>query len=344
MNKNPDSNERNLEAVLEGAESDEAERLRSIWEMVGAHSERFPSRQEIAAERTRLLHALGRASARRAAVGADEGLPQLTSTGRSQSAANVGRVQRPRRRVRRLSNLIWGAVTAAVALLVAVGWWWSMPIEHNAPVGDIVSVTLPDGSTAQLNSGSTLSYGRSFSVLGRRNVYLTGEAFFDIRKHEDPFSIVTFDARVTVLGTRFNVRGWPGEWEGETTVAVEYGRVALEGAEDRVVVEAGQARRMRDGRVAADSLGLSVEDALAWRGDGLIYKNRPLGVVLADVRRQFGVDVRVEPTSAETTRIVLVRRTPGEAEDVIRDLVAGVENMRYRVLAHGYVLYQTSEE
>ena len=343
MNKNRDSNESNLEAVLESAEPDEAERLRAMWDMVGAKSEPFPSRQEIAAERMRLLHALDGASARQAAVGAQERRPHLAAIGRPQSTTRAGRVQRPQGRGLRSSRLIWGAVAAAVALIVAVGWW-SMPIEHYAPLGDVVSVTLPDGSTAQLNSGSTLSYGRSFRVLGKRSVDLNGEAFFDVRKHENPFSIVTFDARVTVLGTRFNVRAWPGEREGETTVAVEYGRVALEGEEDRVVVEAGQALRMREGRVAADSLGLSIEDALAWRDGGLIYKNRPLGVVLADVRRQFDVDVRVEPASAETTRIVLARRSPGDAEDVIRDLAAGVENMRYRVLAHGYVLYQTSEE
>lgn len=87
-------------------------------------------------------------------------------------------------------------------------------------------LVLPDGSRVILNYGSKLSYASSFNGLSKREVYLIGEAFFDI-KHNNlkPFIVHTGKVKTTVLGTAFDVKAVPGE--KNITVTVTRGRVKV---------------------------------------------------------------------------------------------------------------------
>ena len=77
---------------------------------------------------------------------------------------------------------------------------------------------LADGSSVTLNADSRLKYPASFDG-PVREVYLTGEAFFDIQKDPDhPFIIHTDKMNIRVLGTSFNVRSYPGDAVMETTL------------------------------------------------------------------------------------------------------------------------------
>lgn len=72
------------------------------------------------------------------------------------------------------------------------------------PAGQQMSLTLPDNSQVQLNSGTRLEYPVVFGKT--RSVKLSGEALFDVapdRKH--PFIVQTFASDIRVLGTKFNV-------------------------------------------------------------------------------------------------------------------------------------------
>jgi ferric-dicitrate binding protein FerR (iron transport regulator) len=73
------------------------------------------------------------------------------------------------------------------------------------PYGQQSEITLSDGTHIWLNSGSQLSYPSKFKE-DSREVYLTGEAFFDVRSDASrPFFVNTKDFKIKVLGTRFNV-------------------------------------------------------------------------------------------------------------------------------------------
>ena len=77
---------------------------------------------------------------------------------------------------------------------------------------------LADGSSVMLNADSRLKYPASFDG-PVREVYLTGEAFFDIQKDpEHPFIIHTDKMNIRVLGTAFNVKSYPGDASMETTL------------------------------------------------------------------------------------------------------------------------------
>jgi len=80
------------------------------------------------------------------------------------------------------------------------------------------TIVLDDGTVITLNSESSLKYPSVFS--GKtREVYLSGEAYFDVHKdHLHPFIIHTGKMNVRVLGTSFNVKAYPKDASSETTL------------------------------------------------------------------------------------------------------------------------------
>lgn len=85
------------------------------------------------------------------------------------------------------------------------------------PYGKRSDILLSDGTHIWLNSGSQLSYPVKFTT-DSREVYLSGEAFFDVKSNPDkPFFVITRDIKIKVTGTSFNVTSYD---EDNTTQTV----------------------------------------------------------------------------------------------------------------------------
>ncbi|MBC7934319.1 MAG: FecR family protein [Rhizobacter sp.] len=90
--------------------------------------------------------------------------------------------------------------------------------EIKTPKGVRTKIKLPDGSDVWLNAGSKLNYDKKFDG-GIREVYLTGEAYFDVvHNAEKPFIIHTSKVNVKVLGTQFNVKAYDDDKTTETSL------------------------------------------------------------------------------------------------------------------------------
>ena len=90
--------------------------------------------------------------------------------------------------------------------------------EITTKYGSKTTIVLPDGTKVSVNAGSKLSYDNTFGNTVRE-VYLTGEAFFDVVHNEEkPFIIHTAKMDIKDLGTAFNVRCYPDEKRAETSL------------------------------------------------------------------------------------------------------------------------------
>jgi len=90
--------------------------------------------------------------------------------------------------------------------------------EINVNRGAKTSLQLPDGSHVWVNSDSKLSYPETFQG-GVREVFLEGEAYFDVVKDPaHPFIVHTSGIDVRVLGTAFNVKAYNAEPTIEATL------------------------------------------------------------------------------------------------------------------------------
>ena len=80
-------------------------------------------------------------------------------------------------------------------------------------------IKLPDGTQVWLNSNSQLLYDSGNFSKQKREVVLSGEAFFDVVKNEKiPFVIHAGNVNITVKGTAFNVKAYPSQKNIETTL------------------------------------------------------------------------------------------------------------------------------
>lgn len=97
--------------------------------------------------------------------------------------------------------------------------------EMTTQTGEMKMVTLADGTRITLNNESKLKYPDTFN--GKiREVYLTGEAFFDVvHNSSQPFKVHTDQLDIQVLGTSFNVKAYLEDQE--LSVAVATGKVGV---------------------------------------------------------------------------------------------------------------------
>ncbi|MEM8510455.1 MAG: FecR domain-containing protein [Bacteroidota bacterium] len=94
------------------------------------------------------------------------------------------------------------------------------------PFGKRFDLVLSDGTKVFLNSGSSMRYPVKFLQGQTREVFLTGEAFFDVSFDENRnFFVGAEKLNVSVLGTRFMVSLY--EEDQSTSVVLEEGIVEL---------------------------------------------------------------------------------------------------------------------
>ena len=167
-------------------------------------------------------------------------------------------VQTPRQKLHRTRLALYAGLAASFVAGIILCWFLAVaPLSdeasrmvafHTDP-GQRASLTLPDGTSVELNSGSTLEYPAVFAR-GERRVRVEGEAMFDVAKVADkPFYVETFAYDVKVLGTRFNVES--DEDRGVFSTALMEGSVAILDKHDNRIteLEPDQVVTLTDGRL-----------------------------------------------------------------------------------------------
>lgn len=93
----------------------------------------------------------------------------------------------------------------------------SQPISYhtlNIPYGKTFKVVLSDSTVVHLNSGTTFKYPKQFGTNSNRDVYLQGEAYFEVHKDKKhPFMVSCNGINIQVLGTKFNVNAYANNEE-----------------------------------------------------------------------------------------------------------------------------------
>lgn len=147
---------------------------------------------------------------------------------------------------------------------------------------------LSDGSRVWLNSETELKYPVIFDK-NIREVYLTGEAYFEVAKDAGrPFVVVTPQTRTTVLGTSFNVMAYRGETFTEITLVT--GAVTVAAGERECKIVPGQ-------QVAVDNESLEMKRKAvnpaffaSWK-DGLFdFDHMTLSELCVKLSRWYDID------------------------------------------------------
>ena len=161
--------------------------------------------------------------------------------------------------------------------------------------GEKARVTFSDGTSVTLNSASTVRFPQEFHGTARE-VYLDGEAYFEVAHNPDqPFIVHSQDARVEVLGTKFNVRGW--NQEPGVEVVVGGGKVSVKSSSRQpderteVILTEGFKTEIQRGQNPVEPVKVEPVNHLLWTSGGIHFDNEPLRGVVRDLERRFNVNI-----------------------------------------------------
>lgn len=172
--------------------------------------------------------------------------------------------------------------------------------EHVARPGVKVALTLQDGSKVLLNSGSTLRYISHFEK-DRRELYLTGEAFFEVEKDSlRPFVVKSPGLVTKALGTSFVIKAIDQQ---ESMVALVSGKVSVE-TDD----EFGRATILLPGFAYYSgtdtySKPFDPEVVLAWTQKTIRFEKTPMLEVIRVLENWYGVQISYPKNPANNLKI-----------------------------------------
>ncbi len=233
-----------------------------------------------------------------------------------------------------------GFVTAAAVLVIAVGVMMAFRSEHlYVPPGDSRQVTLPDGSQVTLNSDSRLTWGRG--PLWDRKVDLVGEAFFDVVASDGTFTVLTPDAEISVLGTRFNVRSRSDSAAHGSAVTVLEGTVAFRSLEGNYSVEltSGHRSLLLQGAIRPrDAWRVDEGTYVEWLEGDLIFRDLPLAAAVAEASLRLDVEIRLNAPRAAEISINAAFRSPLSTELILDGLTVPL-GLKYRSSVEGFEIY-----
>jgi ferric-dicitrate binding protein FerR (iron transport regulator) len=151
-------------------------------------------------------------------------------------------------------------------------------------------MNLPDGSSVILNENSKLDYG-GFGKNGRREVFLRGEAYFDI-KHDSshPFIVHTGELKVTVLGTAFNINASPEN--DEVTITVTRGKVKVADNKHAYSIIPNQQVVYNKAHSQLTMKQVRADAVIEWKKEDLYFDD----VSMADIANQLQERFRVSFT------------------------------------------------
>jgi transmembrane sensor len=158
------------------------------------------------------------------------------------------------------------------------------------------TIVLEDGSSVVLQPHSVLQYPAHFAP-GLRDVYLTGEAFFEVKKDAHrPFQVHAQELITRVLGTSFRVRSF--DREARTTVQVKTGRVSVskvadDAAEPEAVVlkPNQQVVYERADRKLTKSLVEKPEVLQPFAGHNFEFNDVPVSEVFKTLEDAYGIQI-----------------------------------------------------
>lgn len=213
-------------------------------------------------------------------------------------------------------------VAASLLLLCFFGWLYVQNTKYQIDntVQTLKSaqnvgghLVLPDGTRVFMAPNSKISYTHSFGT-AKREIQLTGEAFFEVKHDEHkPFIIRTDNhLAVTVLGTSFNVYARP---KANTEVKVATGLVGITANNQTHYVKAGQQLIYQLNTHQVIIKDVDAQDASSLQNQTLFFKDDDADDIAEKLERWYNIKIEVQPSARKHARF------SGEMKDT------GIDNL-----------------
>ncbi|SHF33809.1 FecR family protein [Pedobacter caeni] len=206
----------------------------------------------------------------------------------------------------------------------------------SVPADQQRQLTLADGSTIWVNAGSKVGYPKQFD--GKtREVYLSGEAYFDIKQDPDkPFIIHTGKLKTTVLGTAFNIKEDPQSHR--VTVTVTQGKVSVaNGTEVLGIIKPNQQISFNTAENKFALTNVDAMKAIEWQKTGLRFEDISFADAAIKLEQRFKLNISFENKKLQNCRFTGTALN-GENLDQILKVICSFNKASYVKQPDGSIL------
>ena len=164
------------------------------------------------------------------------------------------------------------------------------------PRGGLYLLVLADGTRVWMNSDSHLKYPVMFAG-GKREVILSGEAYFDVVKDKSaPFIVRTESGNIEVLGTEFNIKCYSDETALVTTLV--NGKVKFDdGINPSVILKPEEQLIFEKENRQSIVRKVNVNHYISWKDNRLSFQGETLDMIMKTLSRWYNVEVVFEDST-----------------------------------------------
>ena len=180
-----------------------------------------------------------------------------------------------------------GIAASAAVILALVSFLRFHSISITCPAGEHISISLPDGSTVDLNASSELSYHPNWWKFSRE-LKFEGEGFFNVLPGGS-FRVVSNYGVTEVIGTSFNIFSRFDKY----SVTCMTGKIKVRSSQSRIeatLLPLEKATLIENGNFEIKLIG-DEKSVSAWKNNFLTFRSVHLCEVLEEVERQFDVEI-----------------------------------------------------
>lgn len=253
----------------------------------------------------------------------------------------------------------WAITGIAASFLVLLGWFWQPQKESNLQeaIGfkevsqkerslwqsftntskAIHELALPDGSKVWLNPSTTILY-KIVKNAATRDVYLEGEAFFDVKPNkEQPFHVKNKGLNVVVLGTSFNVVASSKDAKYEVSVVTGKVKVKYQDPENserfnQVIITPQQQVVIQKEENTLETHDLTLEKSKhrqLWEPISISFDEVALDKVLTRLEVEYGMTIRTP--NMNIRKCTLFANFTNQRLPVMMDIICSSINATYQI-------------
>jgi len=197
------------------------------------------------------------------------------------------------------------------------------------PLGGFYPLLLSDGTKVWLNAGSELKYPVEFNG-DVRDVYLRGEAYFEVMKDKIPFVVNLEDSRIEVLGTSFNVNAYKGD--DNIFATLKSGSIAFYSEKEKIktVIKPGQQLKMNANSGETSVRDVDVNTYTSWTEGIFNFNEMSLDEIMKIIARWYQVKVVFKDEKIRYDEYYGKMPMYSDIEDVLRKIeLSG--NVKYKL-------------
>lgn len=160
------------------------------------------------------------------------------------------------------------------------------------PYGKRFNIVFSDGSKANLNSGSIIKYPVKFIENKKREVFLEGEAFFDVTENKNDLFVVNSNGiNVEVYGTKFNVRNYSEDFNSDIVLVEGSVGIKNSGILEETILKPGFRGSVNKENFSVETTKVNTKIYTSWIDGEVIFRNETFSQILKKLERLYNVTI-----------------------------------------------------